>query len=129
MEPVGWDISTQNKGYYLFTIPRKRFALKPDIVMRHEERVVVLDTKWKQLINNEHKNYGISQVDMYQMYAYSKKYKTSEIWLLYPINNEMKDHQDISFDSEDGTKINIFFVDVANIEESLNKLKIKISDR
>ncbi len=129
MEPVGWDISTQNKGYYLFTIPRKRFALKPDIVMRHEERVVVLDTKWKQLINNEHKNYGISQVDMYQMYAYSKKYKTSEIWLLYPINNEMKDHQDISFDSEDGTKINIFFVDVANIEESLNKLKIKISDK
>ena len=27
---------------------------------------------------------------MYQMYAYSKKYKASDIWVLYPENNDMK---------------------------------------
>lgn len=64
---------------------------------------------------------------MYQMYAYSKKYKTSEIWLLYPINDEMKEHKEIRFDSDDGTTVNVFFVDVSDIEESLNRLKDKIT--
>lgn len=126
MGSAGWDVSTQDKGYYLFMEPRKQFALRPDIVLERDTRVIVLDTKWKSLINNERKNYGISQADMYQMYAYSKKYKTSEIWLLYPINDEMRNHDDIRFDSGDGTIINVFFVDVSNIEESLTDLKQKL---
>ena len=68
-----------------------------------------MDTKWKRLINNEKANYGISQADMYQMYAYSKKYNTSEIWLLYPINDEMRGISDISYNSGDGTNVNVFF--------------------
>lgn len=126
MSTTGWEVFIQDKGYYLFVHPKKQFALKPDIVMKRDERVIVLDTKWKRLINNEDKNYGISQADMYQMYAYSKKYETSEIWLLYPVNDEMKAHQDISFDSGDGTTVNVFFVDVANIEECLERFKDKI---
>ena len=74
--PDGWDISTQDKGHYLFMNPRKKFALRPDIVLTKDDHTVIMDTKWKNLINNERKNYGISQSDMYQMYAYSKKYKT-----------------------------------------------------
>ena len=81
MEPEGWNVSCQDRGHYLFTEPRHQFALRPDIVMEKDERRVVLDTKWKRLINNERIYYGISQSDMYQMYAYSKKYNTSEIWL------------------------------------------------
>jgi len=38
---------------------------------------------------------------MYQIYAYSKKYKASEIWLLYPLNSEMYNHSPIQFDSVD----------------------------
>ena len=121
--PDGWDISTQDKGHYLFMNPRKKFALRPDIVLTKDDHTIILDTKWKNLINNEKKNYGISQSDMYQMYAYSKKYKTSEIWLLYPINDEMRNSKPIKFDSEDGTTVNLFFVDVANIEDSLLVLK------
>ena len=121
--PDGWDISTQDKGHYLFMNPRKKFALRPDIVLTKDDHTIILDTKWKNLINNERKNYGISQSDMYQMYAYSKKYKTSEIWLLYPINDEMRDSKLIKFDSGDGTTVNLFFVDVANIEDSLLVLK------
>ena len=121
--PDGWDISTQDKGHYLFMNPRKKFALRPDIVLTKDDHTIILDTKWKNLINNERKNYGISQSDMYQMYAYSKKYKTSEIWLLYPINDEMRNSKPIKFDSGDGTTVNLFFVDVANIEDSLLVLK------
>lgn len=125
-----WEISTQDKGYYLFNCP-KQFALRPDIVITRENgRKVVLDTKWKSLYNNPRQNYGISQGDMYQMYAYSKKYDTSEIWLVYPVNEEMKEAE-ISFESlrQDGeveTKVRLFFVDVTDIKDSLGLLKEKL---
>ena len=80
-------------------------------------------------MNQARTNYGISQADMYQMYAYSKKYKTSEIWLLYPVNDEMRNHTDIRFDSGDGTTVQVFFVDVAHIEDSLTLLKNKLEGR
>ncbi len=120
---LDWELSTQDKGFYLFDSPRQ-FALRPDIVITREDGSrIILDTKWKSLIDSPRKNCGISQADMYQMYAYSKKYETPEIWLLYPLNNEMRGHPDIYFDSDDGVNVNVFFVDVANIEESLEELK------
>ena len=121
--PSGWSVSTQDKGKFLFMEPRKQFSLRPDIVIERENRKIILDTKWKNLFNNSSKNYGITPQDMYQMYVYSKKYDTSEIWLLYPLNNEMRNHEQIEFNSGDGTNVRIFFVDVEYIEESLKKLK------
>lgn len=118
-----WDISAQDNGYYLFDSPRK-FALRPDIVItRKNGTKIILDTKWKRLINNPKKNYGISQSDMYQMYAYSKKYNTPEIWLLYPINKEMRGLNNLSFNSDDGVNVKIFFVDIADIDTSLINLR------
>lgn len=122
----GWNVSSQDRGYYLFTEPRLQFALRPDIVCKHGKRTIIMDTKWKKLVNNERINYGISQSDMYQMYAYSKKYKAPEIWLLYPLNDEMKEHSEISFNSGDGTTVNIYFVDLENIQSSLEVLRDKI---
>lgn len=124
--PDGWDVSSQDKGHYLFMQPRKQFALRPDIVLKKDGRTIIMDTKWKSLKNNERANYGISQSDMYQMYAYSKKYETSDIWMLYPMNDEMKSSNSIRFDSGDGTIVNLFFVDVANINENLALLKDKL---
>lgn len=124
--PAGWEVSSQDKGYYLFTEPSRQFALRPDIVCRRDGRTVIMDTKWKNLINNERANYGISQGDMYQMYAYSQKYGTSEIWLLYPLNDEMRGHDEIKFESGDGTTVRIYFVDVAHIEETLLELRDKL---
>jgi 5-methylcytosine-specific restriction enzyme subunit McrC len=127
---LNWEISTQDKGYYLFNSP-KQFALRPDLVItREDQSTIVLDTKWKSLSNQPRQNYGISQADMYQMYAYSKKYKTSEIWLLYPVNEVMKeaDISFVSFDEEESIeiKVRLFFVDVTNIEESLSTLREKL---
>jgi len=126
--PDGWDVSSQDKGSYLFVEPRRQFALRPDIVLTRDGRRVIMDTKWKSLVANERKNYGISQGDMYQMYAYSKRYKTPEIWLLYPVNDEMRGCSEIRFDSGDGTRVRIHFVDVTRIEESLEELKVKIAE-
>lgn len=81
----------------------------------------------ERLNDDECSNYGISQSDMYQMYAYAKKYNTSEIWLLYPRINEVGDRTDISFRIDDGVNVRVYFIDVANIEDSIEKLKILIS--
>lgn len=126
MEPEGWEVSCQYKGFYLFMEPRPKFALRPDIVMKKDGRIIVLDTKWKKLINSERANYGISQVDMYQMYAYSKKYETSEVWLLYPVNDEMRTHDMIKFESGDGTTVNVHFVNLEKVEDNLQELREKL---
>lgn len=120
---LNWTISSQDKGYYLFDTPQQ-FALRPDIVITKDDgKKIILDTKWKNLIDKTKINYGISQADMYQMYAYSKKYETPDIWLLYPNNQEMNGRSDISFSGNDGINVRVFFVDVAKIEESLKVLR------
>ena len=67
---------------------------------------------------------------MYQMYAYSKKYEnkfeTPEVWLLYPVTNELRDHPEISFYSDDGVNVRLYFVDVADIENSLHTLRERL---
>lgn len=124
--PEGWQVSTQDKGYHLFTSPNKCFSLRPDIVCRRDNKTIIMDTKWKNIDKSKRKNYGISQADMYQMYAYSKKYQTPNIWLLYPLNAQMRGHSDIEFDSGDGTIVRIFFVDMEHTQESLEELKNKL---
>ena len=56
---------------------KKEFRLKPDIVMRHHGKLCILDTKWKQL-DDKYNHCGISQADLYQMFAYGKKYQKEE---------------------------------------------------
>lgn len=123
---LNWHISIQDKQYHLFDEPRQ-FLLRPDIVItKGNGAKVVLDTKWKYLKNERSGNYGISQHDMYQMYAYSKKYNAKNVWLIYPKNNEFAEYREISFRSNDNTNVNIFFVNLADIQDSLLHLIQKI---
>ena len=126
LEPVGWEVLRQDKGLFLFIEPKRQFALRPDIVCKRGERTVIMDTKWKRLVNSERTNYGIAQSDMYQMYAYSKKYEASEIWLLYPLNEEMRNHSNIVFGSGDGTTVKLHFVDLTRMSETLEELREKL---
>ena len=89
----GYRIKTQDKAYFLVEHRNEgRFGLRPDIVVDRESvRKKVIDTKWKLLDESAHrKNYNISQSDMYQLYAYGKKYSTAtqepRLVLLYPSN-------------------------------------------
>ena len=128
-ERKGWEVSAQDRGYYLFNTLNgekyRKFALRPDLVVSKPDKTqIILDTKWKSLVNDKGKNYGISQADMYQMYAYSKKYGTSDIWLLYPVNDEMRKCGPIRFESgdDDNVSVSLFFVDVTEIERSMEEL-------
>lgn len=54
-----------------------------------EQTVCVMDAKWKRIdSSNREKRYGISQSDMYQLYAYGHKYlkkeKHKKLVLIYP---------------------------------------------
>jgi len=59
------------------------FRLIPDLVVRHGEQVAVIDTKYK-ILDGEDRRYGVSQADMYQMYAYVTKLQAKAGILLYP---------------------------------------------
>ena len=80
-----WKIKTQDTIHYLVEYHKERpkFNLRPDIVINDWE--IVADTKWKLIDwNNESQNYEISQSDMYQLFAYAKKYNSKKLYLIYP---------------------------------------------
>lgn len=119
---ANFRVMAQDKTYHLFTLPSKKFLMKPDIVVKRnsDKAVFVCDTKWK-LLANEKNNYGISQADMYQMYAYQKKYNARNITLLYPLTDRVT-HSDIIYDSGDGVIVRVKFIDLFDIENSLNTI-------
>ena len=115
-------LSIQDKGYYLFENQRM-FALRPDIVITNKQtgQKYIVDTKWKMLDINK-SNYGIAQSDMYQMYAYGKKYLTNNVTLLFPEINGFLDSNSISFYSNGDVRVNVMAVNLFNINESLCKI-------
>lgn len=120
-----WNIYVQHNKYYLIENPQI-FKLRPDIVIENDKKIIILDTKWKLL--NDDSNYGISQSDLYQMYAYAKKYKAENIILIYPLNSctgELKEN--ISMAYEENLKLNIFFVDLSDMNTSVKRLSCLIS--
>lgn len=74
----GFAIETQIRGQYLLNDPDK-YLLKPDLRINGK---TIADTKWKVINTIE----DISQSDIYQMFAYAKKYlaEDGKIYLIYP---------------------------------------------
>lgn len=118
-----YTLTAQDRTYHLFDEP-KRFLMKPDIVIKNKAlgQVFVMDTKWK-VLSEAKANYGISQSDMYQMYAYQKKYISKSVTLLYPLTENVEDTENIEFISHDGTLIKIRFVDLFDLKNSLRRIK------
>lgn len=104
LKKKGLDVSLQDKGKHLVEEPKK-FALKPDIVIKHENEIIVADTKWK--IIKEEKD--ISQSDMYQLFAYGKKYKNQQLYLIYPSNGEKE--LELFYEYENGLNLHVLFFD------------------
>lgn len=143
-----YRVATQDMGYYLFNEP-DMFRLKPDIVVTSgkgmNRQKVVMDTKWKAL-NRYKEKFGILQSDLYQMYAYAKKYNASDVWLLYPLTISMKNELKeppylIKYTSKEkkygGRDVNVmvFLIDLneifeeGNINKSLGMLKDMVDTR
>ena len=86
-------ITTQESSKYLLCDEggKKIFCLMPDIIMRAKKgaAIIIADTKWKiPNSSTDEKKYGISQGDLYQMWAYASKYrlesKNVRVVLIYP---------------------------------------------
>ncbi|EAK0804676.1 restriction endonuclease [Campylobacter lari] len=78
------NIKTQSSGKYLISKnDEKCFMLKPDLYI---ENKMILDAKWKIPDDSkDEKKHGISQSDLYQMFAYACKFKIHDIKLVYPL--------------------------------------------
>ena len=111
------EMREQDTQHSLFDHPARAFNLRPDIVLVYGDKTVVIDTKWK-LLSKEVRNYGISQSDMYQMYTYAKKYYAEKVVLLYPKTNDIWEHG-ISFNSNDGVKVEVSFIDLRQPDNSI----------
>jgi 5-methylcytosine-specific restriction enzyme subunit McrC len=122
LQGTSYLFSAQDKGYHLFDSP-KRFMLKPDIVIKSKtnSKVFVMDTKWK-ILSMTKANAGISQADMYQMYAYQNKYHSENVTLLYPLTEKIEQNNDIEFHANDGTLIKIRFIDLFDLSKSLSNI-------
>ena len=134
-----WEVSSQDKNYYLFEKPRD-FQLRPDIVMKKGEgnRTVIFDTKWKSLPDMKNEGWSAfnkkARNDIYQMVTYASRYEAEEIWLLYPKAKYSYQYEGIRDRFE--TKIyghtlviHLFFIDLENMEESMKRLSQGLEDK
>ena len=80
-----------------------RFIKKSD----KNSPLIIADTKWKILSDDEGKNYEISQGDLYQMFAYLAKYQCQKGILIYPKIDEQNALENKKF----SFKAQISFVD------------------
>ena len=86
-----YSLKVQISSKFLSETP-KAFTLKPDIaIVENDKLKYILDTKWKLIDENQvykngksDKKKGISQSDVYQLFAYGKKYGVSKVFLIYP---------------------------------------------
>ena len=76
----------------------RRFGLKPDIILEGDEKII-LDTKWK---------FKIIEDDMYQMFAYVKRYDAKKIFILCPAEENIYRSEDFC--------VKVFCVDLFNME-------------
>ena len=114
-----YDLQIQ-KGIGHFVIkPKELFKLIPDIVIKAENEHYIIDTKYK-LLDPEDRKHGVSQQDLYQIFAYCKKLNAKKALLLYPKELNEKDNEKIgdNFTLMDGTKV---FVRTISLNYDLKK--------
>jgi McrBC 5-methylcytosine restriction system component len=83
-------LTAQSADQYLcHHASRRMFCLKPDLLIDTAEQRWILDTKWKRVdVARPEQNYGLSQGDFYQLFAYGHKYcrngELPKLVLIYP---------------------------------------------
>lgn len=82
-----WQVVLQGPQRYLLQDQSSGtdvFQTKPDITgLRDNKPTWIIDTKWKPLDEQE-RNHGVGQADVYQMLGYAQRYGVKDIFLLYP---------------------------------------------
>ncbi|EGA70248.1 hypothetical protein VISI1226_13491 [Vibrio sinaloensis DSM 21326] len=117
-------VSTQVTGEYLARYGgRSKFSLRPDLIIKEgSTNKVVLDTKWK-LLNTKLNNSNISQSDVYQLFAYAKKYLADDesgqdVVLIYPRQDNFDEALHFPFELGDGHKLWVVPFDISEKKSS-----------
>ncbi len=114
-----YSVKLQDKAKYLIDshLDKSKFRLIPDIVLRNDAETLVFDTKWKLIDGSKpRQNYGIEQSDLYQMFAYGKKYNAQQLFLIYPANVHFK--TPLRFDYDEGMSLQVLPFDLGNNTEN-----------
>lgn len=85
----GCRVQLQKGVKWLVEEPRS-FKLIPDIILSDGEIKLIIDTKYK-ILDSRMPHFGVSQSDIYQMFAYARKYGCGKIVLLYPWSENLGD--------------------------------------
>ncbi|MCK8045319.1 McrC family protein [Shewanella sp. 1CM18E] len=100
-----YQIVTQARSTHLVKHGEQNwFQLRPDIVIQKDKQhICVMDTKWKTLDDNKANGtdkYGVSQSDIYQMFAYGHNYLSGEgeMLLIYPMHEGLKEPVELPFE-------------------------------
>jgi 5-methylcytosine-specific restriction enzyme subunit McrC len=89
---IGAEVQTSGAHLVDDHLGQPRFKLRPDLILRRGDQTTVLDTKWKFInANDPTGQYGIEQADLYQLYAYGKKYKATDLVLIYPAHDGFRE--------------------------------------
>ena len=126
-----FELKPQIAREFLVKKPKNAFLLKPDIAIIDKETkniVAILDTKWK-LIDQDAQydngaddvKAGISQGDMYQLYAYGNKYfegGKGKLVLIYP--QWEKFVKGFQFEFQEGLSLDVIPFDMKNSQLALS---------
>ena len=98
-EQCEYKVKIQDTGKHLLLENDKenKFRIRPDIVgYKNNKANFIADTKWK-ILNFSRNDYGVSQSDLYQVFAYLSKYQCQNGILIYPkIDDENNGLQKLS---------------------------------
>ncbi|WP_165372136.1 McrC family protein [Emticicia agri] len=101
-----------------------RFRMIPDIVAENNAgEIWIFDAKWKVIdASKPRQNYGIEQADLYQMYAYGKKYQAKKLFLIYPANENFRNPLEV-FDYDEDLVLHVMPFNLMNEgEEEVRKI-------
>ncbi|VFQ46728.1 McrC family protein [Desulfoluna butyratoxydans] len=88
------------------------FLMKPDMVFLDESTPVALaDAKWK-ILNENGKNLGITQGDLYQMSAYAARYGIDTLALIYPRQAKLTSPVEFRLQGDARVTIRVIPIDV-----------------
>ena len=103
----------QHSEKHLIEAP-KSFKLRPDIFLKDK---FIADTKWKIISSKD----NISQADLYQLYAYGKKYECVKLYLIYPKIDGAR-QETMKFRYDDEMWLEILYFDLEKDENNANLL-------
>jgi 5-methylcytosine-specific restriction enzyme subunit McrC len=109
----GFQVALQDTRYHLAYLKGKgRFRLKPDIVIRNKN--IIADTKWK-ILSPDKAHQGVTQADMYQLYAYGTKYRSKSMYLIYPRDVAIRGSRYDYYlpEHSESIKLNVVFFDLS----------------